>query len=150
MLMWQKFLHYLKRYGFAEIAGAICVLLISSLTYYFTRNKIIAAYAGTIGENIGFYGVIIIRDMIDARRKTAYWSTKEIWPVLRSILIEFGIAEALDTLVMRPLMLYLFTSLFTNYQLGALVGVVIADILFYSLAVLSSELSKKHRNSCDN
>lgn len=145
MLMWQKFLHYLKRYGLAEIAGAVCVLLISSLTYYFTRNKIIAAYAGTIGENIGFYGVIILRDTIDAKRKAAHWSGKEIWQVLKNILIEFGIAEALDTFLMRPLMLYLFTSLFTNYQIGALAGVVVADILFYSLAVLSSELNKKRK-----
>ncbi len=145
MLMWQKFLHYLKRYGLAEIAGAVCVLLISSSTYYFTRNKIIAAYAGTIGENIGFYGVIILRDTIDAKRKAAHWSGKEIWQVLKNILIEFGIAEALDTLLMRPLMLYLFTSLFTNYQIGALAGVVVADILFYSLAVLSSELNKKRK-----
>jgi hypothetical protein len=143
--MWQKSLHYLKRYGLAEIAGAVCVLLISSLTYYFTRNKIIAAYAGTIGENIGFYGVIILRDTIDAKRKAAHWSGKEIWPVLKNILIEFGIAEALDTFLMRPLMLYLFTSLFTNYQIGALAGVVVADILFYSLAVLSSELNKKRK-----
>jgi hypothetical protein len=143
--MWQKFLHYLKRYGLAEIAGAVCVLLISSLTYYFTRNKIIAAYAGTIGENIGFYGVIILRDTIDAKRKAAHWSGKEIWQVLKNILIEFGIAEALDTFLMRPLMLYLFTSLFTNYQIGALAGVVVADILFYSLAVLSSELNKKRK-----
>jgi hypothetical protein len=143
--MWQKSLHYLKRYGLAEIAGAVCVLLISSLTYYFTRNKIIAAYAGTIGENIGFYGVIILRDTIDAKRKAAHWSGKEIWQVLKNILIEFGIAEALDTFLMRPLMLYLFTSLFTNYQIGALAGVVVADILFYSLAVLSSELNKKRK-----
>jgi len=143
--MWQKFLHYLKRYGLAEIAGAVCVLLISSLTYYFTRNKIIAAYAGTIGENIGFYGVIILRDTIDAKRKAAHWSGKEIWQVLKNILIEFGIAEALDTFLMRPLMLYLFTSLFTNYQIGALAGVVVADILFYSLAVLFSELNKKRK-----
>jgi len=51
----------------------------------------------------------------------------------------------LDSLVVRPGTIYLFTSLFTNYELGALVGVVVSDILFYALAVLSAELTKKLR-----
>ena len=143
--MWQKFLHYLKRYGYAEIAGAVFVLLVSSLTYFFTRSKLVSAYAGAIGENIGFYGMIITRDIMDARSKAEHWTWKHVLPVLKNILIEFGVAESIDTLIMRPGMLYLFTNIFTNYQLGAIAGVVAADILFYSLAVLTSELTKKAR-----
>lgn len=143
--MWQKFLYYLKRYGFAEIAGGLLVLVISSLTFYFTGNKILAAYAGTIGENLGFYGTIIVGDIISARRNSEHWSWGHVVPVLRNVLIEFGGAELLDSFIVRPGMLYLFTSIISNYQLGAFAGVVVADILFYSLAVLSAELTKKFR-----
>jgi len=143
--MWQKFLYYLKRYGFAELIGGLLVIIISSLTFHFTRNKIVAAYAGTIGENIGFYGAIILGDILKAKRNAAIWSWKHVLQVLRNVLIEFGGAELLDSLVVRPGMIYLFTSIFTNYQAGALAGVVAADVVFYGLAVLSSELTRNFR-----
>ena len=121
------------------------MLIISSLTYHYTDNKILAAYAGTLGENIGFYGTIIVRDVLEAKRNAESWNWKHVVPVLRNILIEFGVAELLDTLVFRPMILWGCTIVFTNYQLGALVGVILADIIFYSLAVLSSELTRKYR-----
>ena len=143
--MWQKFLYYLKRYGFAEIAGGLFVLIGASITFYLTGNKILAAYVGAFSENIGFYSTIIIGDIIKAKRNAEAWNIKHVLPVLRNILLEFGGAEILDSLVVRPGMLYLFTSLLINYELGALIGVVAADILFYSLAVLSAELVKKYK-----
>jgi len=143
--MWQKFLYYLKRYGFAELIGGLLVIIISSIVYYLTSNKIIAAYAGAIGENIGFYGAIIFGDILKARKDAEHWTWRHALPVLRNILIEFGGAELLDSFLIRPGMIYLFTSVLANYQAGALAGVVAADILFYSLAVLSSELTKRFR-----
>src|SRR5690606_13349067 len=107
--------------------------------------KILAAYVGALSENIGFYGAIIIGDIIKAKKNSEHWTWKHSLPVLRNILIEFGGAEVLDSLVMRPGMIYLFTTIFTTYELGALVGVVVSDILFYGLAVLSAELTKKFR-----
>lgn len=145
ILMWKKFVFYLKRYGFAELIGGLLVLVISTATFYATNNKIVAAYAGTIGENIGFYGAIIIGDVLKSRKSEKNWNKKHLVLVLRNVLIEFGGAEILDSLIVRPGMLYLFTSLISSYEFGALVGVVAADILFYSLAVLSSELTKKFR-----
>lgn len=143
--MWPKILFYLKRYGFAELAGGAMVLLGATATFYLTGNKILAAYVGAFSENIGFYGTIIIGDIIKARRNATHWTWKQFLTVLRNILLEFGGAELLDSLVVRPGTIYLFTSLFTNYELGALVGVVVSDILFYALAVLSAELTKKLR-----
>ncbi len=144
--MWKKFVHYLKRYGFAELAGGACVLIFSSITYYFTRNKIVAAYVGTLAENIGFYGMIIGSDLIAAKKRSENWNWKHVAPVLKNVLVEFGGAEFLDSLIVRPGLLYLGTSLIKNYQLGALAGVVAADILFYAMAVLSSELMQRRKS----
>lgn len=145
LFMWKKVFHYLKRYGLAELAGGAFVLLISSLVYHFTRNKIAAAYAGTIGENIGFYGMIIGGDIIAAKKRSENWNWKHVAPVLKNVLVEFGGAEFLDSLVVRPGLLYLGTSLIKKYQLGALAGVVAADIVFYAMAVLSSELLQRKK-----
>jgi len=144
--MWKKFFHYLKRYGLAELAGGAMVLMGASITFYLTGNKILAAYVGALSENIGFYGTIVIGDLMAAKKQTDAFTWKSSVRVLRNILIEFGGAEVLDSLLVRPGMLYLFTTLISNYQLGALAGVVVADILFYALAVLSSELTSKYRN----
>ncbi|MBS1782074.1 MAG: hypothetical protein JSS78_03315 [Bacteroidetes bacterium] len=143
--MWHKFLFYLKRYGVAELVGGLIVIIISSLVYYFSGNKILAAYAGAFGENIGFYGAIIFGDIYKARKQAEHWSWSHIWRVLRNVMIEFGGAEFLDSLLVRPGFIFLGTTMFENYQLGALCGVVAADIVFYGLAVLSSELTKRFR-----
>ncbi|HRO42124.1 MAG TPA: hypothetical protein PL009_04785 [Flavipsychrobacter sp.] len=143
--MWQKFIFYLKRYGFAELFGGILVLIGASITFYLTGNKILAAYVGALSENIGFYGTIIVGDIIKAKRSSELWTWKHSLPVLRNILLEFGGAELLDSFVMRPGMIYLFTTLFTPYEFGALVGVVVSDVVFYAMAVLSAELTRKFR-----
>ena len=59
----QKIKEWLRRYLRVEILGAIGAILGASLFYQITNNKIIAAYAGTIGENIGYYGFISLRDI---------------------------------------------------------------------------------------
>ncbi len=145
-IMWKKFLYYLKRYGFAELAGGVLVVIGASAAYYLSGDKILAAYVGAISENIGFYGAIIIGDFLKAGRGTVDRGGRQILSVLKNIALEFGGAEVLDSLVMRPAILYLFTTLISNYELGVLAGVVVSDVLFYCLAVISSELTLKYRS----
>lgn len=143
--MWQKFLYYLKRYGIAELFGGALVLLGASITFYITGNKILAAYVGALSENMGFYGAIIVGDVIKAKRNAEHWRWMQVFTVLRNVLLEFGGAELLDSFVLRPWLIYFFTTVFAVYELGALVGVVVSDIVFYGLAVASAEITKKFR-----
>ena len=54
---------WLKRFLPAEFFGTITALAFSYITYYSTNSLIVAAYAGSIGETLGFYITIIIQDI---------------------------------------------------------------------------------------
>ena len=61
---------------------------------------------------------------------------------LRSITIEFGPAELIDSIVIRPLAYYLGPVMFDNVAVGWIFGKLISDIGFYVLAIFSYERFK--------
>jgi hypothetical protein len=58
---------------------------------------------------------------------------------LRSIAIEFGPAEVIDSVLIRPVALYAGPYLVGNVALGWVLGSLIADIGFYVMAIFSYE-----------
>lgn len=113
----------------------------------FSENPIVIVLAGTWGENLGFYGTIIIQEIILSKRKLKTTEQKYLWTAflkdLRNIFIEFGPAEALDSLLIRPATMYLGLNWFKNLQLGILSGKIMADLIFYIPTVIIYELRKK-------
>lgn len=58
---------------------------------------------------------------------------------IRSIAVEFGPAEAIDSIVIRPIALYLGPFVLGNVAVGWVVGSIAADIAFYVMAIFSYE-----------
>ena len=56
---------------------------------------------------------------------------------LRSVAVEFGPAEAIDTLAVRPAAFYFFPVWVGNAAAGLVLGKVVADITFYACAICS-------------
>ena len=139
---------WLRRYIPANISATIGAIFAAWLVYKLTKNQILAAYAGTIGDNIGYYGVIAIRDF--KKNKAKYIKNGEKYGVIgylktvRNLIIEFGTAEALDSLIVRPLCLYWFPIWMPTYELGIIAGKYAADIIFYIPTIISYELRKKY------
>ena len=98
---------WLARYGPAEVAGTITAVLGSYLVHAATANEVAAAYGGAIGENIGFYGVILLReirrDVATLQARGEPFCTRHALTRIRKLLLEFGPSELLDSGVMRPL-----------------------------------------------
>jgi hypothetical protein len=63
---------------------------------------------------------------------------------VRDLLIEFGPAELVDSLLVRPLFMYLMPSLLHNFTAGILVGKLAADVIFYGLAIGAYELKQQY------
>jgi hypothetical protein len=61
---------------------------------------------------------------------------------LRSIAIEFGPAEIIDSVLIRPVALYAGPFLLGNVVVGWIVGSIVADVGFYVLAIFSYERFK--------
>lgn len=138
---------WLRRYGLAEIVSLVTTLLASLLVFQWTGNKAGTAFAGTLGGNIGYFGTILATDILQTRKKLGAegkrLTIRILLKILRALLIEFGIAEMLDTLFIRPALLYYMPILAGNLTWGLIAGKFLADITFYIPAIISYELSRK-------
>ena len=136
---------WLKRYGVAEIAG-LCTAVIGSFgARALTGNEIAAAYGGAIGENLGYYGVIVGREVVHDRR-AAYaarrgYGLAGAGRTVRNLALEFGVAEALDSGVLRPLAMGLGVR-FLGTGAGIVVGKLAADLTFYVPVICAYELRR--------
>ena len=146
--MKKKIIEWLKRYGPAEIFATIGALIGAFSVFALSKNQIISAYAGMIGENIGYYGTLIFSDALKSirihKKKKTKYGFRTIAEDARNIILEFGFSEALDSLLVRPFCMYIFPVILNNYGIGIIIGKIVADVIFYIPTIISYELRKKH------
>jgi hypothetical protein len=125
---------WIKRYGPSELAGLALAFGGFWLMRTATGSAIAAAYGGSIGESLGFYGYLIIREMIKeayfAGARRAPYGPSHMLRTWRGLLLEFGPAELLDTGLIRPLAMGACSSLL-GWGPGIVVGKLVADVVFY-------------------
>lgn len=143
-----KTFEWLRRYAPAEIIGTFTALLSASIAYYASNSYALAAVAGTIGENIGYYGYIVVIEWIRHYRNHRHHNLPKrtimvFSKTTRDILIEFGPAELLDSLLVRPLFMFIVPQLIGPYAVGIFVAKIAADLIFYSVAVVGYEARKR-------
>ncbi len=139
--MKHKLKEWLRRYLPSEIAGTLTALASAFVAYQLFKNEIVTAYAGAWGENIGYYGVVFVREFL---KENAAFSFKSSVRIVRNVFVEFGVAELLDSFILRPLFMYIFPLLLKNYPMGILMGKIAADATFYIPAILGYEVRKKY------
>jgi hypothetical protein len=61
---------------------------------------------------------------------------------LRSVAVEFGPAEFIDSLAVRPVAFYMGPLIFDNTIGGWIFGKLVSDLAFYLFAILSYERFK--------
>lgn len=141
----RKGAEWLERYGVAEVAGLCTAVVGSFAVRALTGSEIAAAYGGAMGENVGYYGVIIGREVVRDRR--AAFALNRSYGLFgagrtaRNLLFEFGLAELLDSTVLRPLAMGLGVRYFGR-ALGVVVGKFAADVTFYVPVICAYELRR--------
>ena len=53
----------LRRYAVAELCGSVCAVAGALLMHALGGNAVLVAVGGTLGENLGYYGVIVSREL---------------------------------------------------------------------------------------
>src|SRR5262245_56627853 len=107
----RKLLEWLRRYLPLEIVGWTSQLGAAGLAYVWTGSLAAAAVAATVGSSVGY--------SLPAYVSAVRWSALEHRDLprparvavsnllaLRSLAVEFGPAELLDSLVVRPMLIY--------------------------------------------
>ena len=140
----RKLAEWLRRYLPCEIAGTVGELGGAGLLWVLTESFAAAAVAGTIGASVGFYATAF-----GAAMRVSYaGQAHRRWPgrfvvanalALRSVTIEFGPAELVDSLAVRPLAYYLGPVVLDTALLGWIGAKLFSDLAFYAFAVFSYE-----------
>jgi hypothetical protein len=138
-----KIKYWLKRYGPAEVMGFIGAVSGGMITNILFGNSVVTALGGTWGENISYYGTVILKDLKKQKEKHFKLSFKIIIKLLRNLILEFGPAECFDSFLIRPFTLYIFPKILNNLPLGLIIGKFAADFIFYIPTIIAYELKNK-------
>ena len=139
-----KIREWARRYLPCEIAGTTCELGGAAIAYATTGSVAAAAVVATVGASGGYYAAAYWAAVRTAYRAQPSSSRLRSGLVangraLRSIAIEFGPAEVVDSLIIRPLAFYFGPILFGGLAAGWIFAKLVADIGFYVLTIFSYE-----------
>jgi hypothetical protein len=140
-----NFKEWIDRYKYAELAATSSALASSQFIRIY--DGVTTAYFITVAEYLAFYGVILFttyRKLVQTNQsihKRTSW--KEVFLLMRNLVLEFGYPALLDFFVIRPFCMYWMLVLTGNYFLGIVFGKITADSIFYGFTILNYEWIKK-------
>jgi hypothetical protein len=124
---------WVTRYLPAEIVGTAAMVIAGLGVTVWTGNAALIALAALLGETLGFYAVLAVTIYIEQRPLSAT-RRRALARTGMLLIAEFGVAELLDTLLIRPAALVAGVWLFADPLWGLLAGKIVADIAFYVIA----------------
>ncbi len=127
---------WLLRYAPLEAAALLTALCAGLAMSRFTDSQLAIGYAGAWGENLGYYLVAFARE-----RRVRGSSVL----AFHDLLLEFGVAELVDSFVVRPLCMAYGIGRLGDPAAGVVLGKFLADVPFYGFAILGYELRRKFR-----
>jgi len=122
---------WLRRYLPAEVASVTGLLLSARLAAMWSWPAPMLAVLATIVSGIGFYGVLALGVHAEQRRSGAARPGRR---TLMLLIVEFGPAELLDSLMVRPTAIWLALAVVSPVGLAVVGGKVAADLVFYAAA----------------
>jgi hypothetical protein len=132
---------WLRRYLPAEIVGTSAAL--AGAAFAARGGTGDAVVAASWAEAIAFYVFVTGRELWRARGPRL--RSGAIVAAVRDVVAEFGVAELADTIFLRPLLMYAFVQPLGGLIPGVIVGKLVADLLFYGLAIPAYELRERAR-----
>jgi len=144
---WARAREWVRRYLPCEIAGTVGELGGAAIAYAATGSLAAAAVAATIGASTGYYAaayVTALRWSYRGQSHRRFVSRVLVANLLalRSVAVEFGPAEFIDSIAVRPLAFYVGPMLFGNVIVGWIFGKLASDLAFYACAIFTYERFK--------
>lgn len=137
---------WVKRYLPAEVISLLLTVVAISVTYSIRQNRLSTAIAGTWFGNVGYFGYLLIADIIYAHRVVTAaglrYTRITFYKNARALFAEFGIAELLDSLLIRPALMYYLPIVLGDILIGSVIAKFVSDITFYLPAIISYERTK--------
>lgn len=139
----KKVLEWLDRYLAPSIISIISSISLAMLLQAIFNNRIITALGGTWGDNLGFYGLILYKDIKERKQKDEKVSIVGLLKVLRNAIAEFGVGEYLDSFVIRPFLMYMAPQYISNKAIAITIAKLLADVTFFLPTIIMYEVRKR-------
>lgn len=158
----RKLGRWLRRYLPAELGGTAAALVGLQMALYLDCAVVTVALIGTWSEVVGFYLVLVWQEWLAAQplharpacppSRSRLWATVSevtafLGRTLRNLMLEFGAAELVDPLLVRPALLALAIQWIPVLPLALVTGKVAADLIFYAIAISGFEWRQRLRNA---
>jgi len=138
---------WIWRYLPAELVSIAGTLVPALMLAGTNASRMDIALAGTWGGNIGYFGTILLRDVLKTRRRLRVtghrYSGASSLKNLRDLLIEFGVAELLDSFLIRPALMYWLPVWTGSLTWSLIAAKFLADLTFYLPAIFFYEWNKR-------
>lgn len=142
-----KVSEWVRRYGPIELAGAICAVGVALLVNHWTGSLATSAVAGAWAESLGYYGAAGWLEMRRSTHSAALIGptgrASRLLQTVRTLVLEFGPAELVDTALIRPALMFAAPLLLGSVGVGLLVGKLAADVAFYAIVITVYEARKR-------
>ena len=132
----------------ADILSTVLSLTAAWIIHRISGDNVLAAFGGSATASISFYGIVAYNDVRTSlkhhRKHDLTYGLTAYFKDLRNLIIEFGPAEILDVLAVRPFFMYLIPKVTGEFLIGLFIGKTIADVFFFIPAIVMYEVRKKH------
>jgi hypothetical protein len=133
---WRVLQPWLWPYLLAETMGVSAAVIAITLASNFTSQQILLVTASVYSATVGYYSVLFVHTWIAEQRThrllNAHTPQNSLASAIRTLWLEYGSAELLDSLLFSPLLLYLSLNLLPNPQLAVVVSEVASTVAFYT------------------
>lgn len=137
---------WLRRYGPAEVLSLAATLGAAVVAARVGQPGVAVAVAATWAGNVAYFGYLLGQDVWHTRRALRAqgrpYTRGTLGRNIRALVVEFGVAEVLDSFLIRPALLYWLPRWLHSLPLGVLAAKLLADVTFYVPTIISYELSK--------
>jgi hypothetical protein len=132
---------WVGRYLPPELVGTTAALAAAAIAASGGVERAVVAAAWA--EAIAFYLFVTAREFRVLRH--ARRTGPALLGAVRDVVAEFGVAEAADTILLRPLLMYAFAAVLGGLVPGVIAGKLVSDAAFYGLAIPAYELRERGR-----
>ncbi len=147
--MKKKFKEWFDRYKYPELLCSSAAILAAQL-HHSIGNSVLTAYVITSAEYLAFYGTVFYISYKQLRKENNKsnkpTTRRDIYVLLRNLILEFGYPALLDFFIVRPFFMYTMPEVLHNRVLGVIAGKIMADICFYIPTIFNYELIKRKKS----
>lgn len=139
----KKIIEWLDRYFIPTIISIVSSISLAMFLQALFNNRVVTALGGTWGDNLGFYGLILFKDIKERKAKDEKVTIVGLLKVVRNAVAEFGVGEYLDSFVIRPFLMYMAPQYISNKAVAIIIAKLLADVTFFLPTIIMYEVRKR-------